>query len=111
MSDFIERHEKLAVHLQELYSKHRALDDEVKKLYTSFATDEKINRKKTAKLWSPKMKSYRLETELKSTMKKLTNIDKKLHWTTFWSEKLPAVIGALTMLVLGVDVYNMLIAL
>ena len=43
-----------------------------------------------------------------TTMKKLTNIDKKLHWTTFWSEKLPAVIGALTMLVLGVDVYNML---
>ena len=35
-----------------------------------------------------------------ATMKKLTNIDKKLHWTTFWSEKLPAVIGALTMLVL-----------
>ena len=51
MSDFTERHEKLAVHLQELYLKHRALDDEVKKLYTSFATDEKINRKKTAKLW------------------------------------------------------------
>ena len=41
---------KNAVHLQELYLKHRALDDEVK-LYTSFATDEKINRKKTAKLW------------------------------------------------------------
>ena len=40
MSDS-ERHEKLAVHLQELYLKHRALDDEVKKLYTSFATDEK----------------------------------------------------------------------
>ena len=43
-------------------------------------------------------------------MKKLTNIDKKLHWTTFWSEKLLlAVIGALTMLAAGVDVYNMLI--
>ena len=33
MSDFIERHEKLAVHLQELYLKHRALDDEVKVIY------------------------------------------------------------------------------
>ena len=45
-------------------------------------------------------------------MKKLTNIDKKLHWTTFWSEKLLlAVIGALTMLAAGVDVYNMLISM
>ena len=65
MSEFTERHEKIAVHLQELYRKHRALDDEVKKLYNNFATDEKINRKKTAKLWL-KDEIHRLEAELKS---------------------------------------------
>ena len=65
MSDFTERHEKIAVHLQELYRKHRALDDEVKELYNKFATDEIINRKKTAKLWL-KDEIHRLETELKA---------------------------------------------
>jgi len=64
MSNFTEKHEKIAVHLQELYRKHRALDDEVKELYTKFATDEIINRKKTAKLWL-KDEIHRLETELK----------------------------------------------
>ena len=65
MSDFTERHEKIAVHLQELYRKHRALDDEVKELYNKFASDEIINRKKTAKLWL-KDEIHRLETELKA---------------------------------------------
>ena len=65
MSDFTERHEKIAVHLQELYRKHRTLDDEVKELYNSFASDEVINRKKTAKLWL-KDEIHRLETELKA---------------------------------------------
>ena len=65
MSDFTERHEKIAVHLQELYRKHRTLDDEVKELYNSFAGDEVINRKKTAKLWL-KDEIHRLETELKA---------------------------------------------
>ena len=65
MSDFTEKHEKIAVHLQELYRKHRALDDEVKELYNKFATDEIINRKKTAKLWL-KDEIHRLETELKA---------------------------------------------
>ena len=64
MSDFTERHEKIAVHLQELYRKHRTLDDEVKELYNKFASDEVINRKKTAKLWL-KDEIHRLETELK----------------------------------------------
>ena len=64
MSNFTEKHEKIAVHLQELYRKHRALDDEVKELYNKFATDEIINRKKTAKLWL-KDEIHRLETELK----------------------------------------------
>ena len=65
MSDFTEKHEKIAVHLQELYRKHRALDDEVKELYNKFASDEIINRKKTAKLWL-KDEIHRLETELKA---------------------------------------------
>jgi len=65
MSDFTERHEKIAVHLQELYRKHRALDDEVKELYNTFASDEVINRKKTAKLWL-KDEIHRLEAELKT---------------------------------------------
>ena len=64
MSNFTERHNKIATHLQELYRKHRALDDEVKRLYTSFADDGVINRKKTAKLWL-KDEIHRLETELK----------------------------------------------
>ena len=65
MSDFTERHEKIAVHLQELYRKHRALDDEVKELYNKFASDDLINRKKTAKLWL-KDEIHRLETELRA---------------------------------------------
>jgi len=45
-------------------------------------------------------------------MTKLTRLDKKLHWTTLWSEKLLlAVIGALTMFAAGVDVYTMLLNL
>ena len=36
----------------------------------------------------------------------------KLHWTTFWSEKiLLAIIGALTMLAAGLDIYDMIINL
>jgi len=65
MSDFTERHEKIAVHMQELYRKHRTLDEEVKELYNKFASDEVINRKKTAKLWL-KDEIHRLETELKT---------------------------------------------
>ena len=65
MSNFTERHNKLATHLQELYRKHRALDDEVSMLYNSFADDGIINRKKTQKLWL-KDEIHRLETELKA---------------------------------------------
>ena len=37
-------------------------------------------------------------------------LDKGLHWTTFYSEKLLlAVIGALTMFAAGMDIYNMVI--
>ena len=39
-------------------------------------------------------------------------IDKSLHWTTFYSEKLLlAVIGALTMFAAGMDVYEMILAM
>lgn len=65
MSNFTERHNKIATHLQELYRKHRDLDDEVKLLYTTFADDGIINRKKTQKLWL-KDEIHRLETELKA---------------------------------------------
>ena len=65
MSNFTERHNKLATHLQELYRKHRALDDEVSMLYNGFADDRIINRKKTQKLWL-KDEIHRLETELKA---------------------------------------------
>ena len=37
-------------------------------------------------------------------------LDKNLHWTTFYSEKLLlAVIGALTMFAAGMDIYEMLV--
>lgn len=39
-------------------------------------------------------------------------LDKGLHWTTFYSEKLLlAVIGALTMFAAGMDIYNMILNL
>lgn len=53
------------VHLQELYTKHKTLDEEIKELYNSFERDEIINRKKTQKLWL-KDEIHRLETELKA---------------------------------------------
>ena len=65
MSNFSEEHNKIAVYLQELYKKHRALDDEIKELYNKFADDGIINRKKTKKLWF-KDEIHRLETRLKA---------------------------------------------
>ena len=38
-------------YLESLYRKHRALDDEIKILYTKIADDQLINRLKTQKLW------------------------------------------------------------
>jgi hypothetical protein len=64
MSNYTEAHDKLAIYLQELYVKHRSLDDEVKMLYNTFASDEIINRKKTQKLWI-KDEMHRIETQLK----------------------------------------------
>lgn len=65
MSNFTEQHNKIAVHLQELYRKHRSLDDKIKVLYNKWEDDYKVNRLKTEKLWL-KDEIHRLETELKA---------------------------------------------
>ena len=49
-------------YLESLYRKHRTLDDEIKMLYTKFASDDLINRKKTQKLWL-KDEIHRIENE------------------------------------------------
>ena len=64
MSNFTEQHEKIAIYLQELYKKHRTLDDEIKDMYNKWVDDGIINRKKTQKLWL-KDEIHRLENELK----------------------------------------------
>lgn len=64
MSNYSDEHDKIVVHLKELYTKHRTLDEEIKLLYSKFERDEIINRKKTQKLWL-KDEIHRLETELK----------------------------------------------
>jgi hypothetical protein len=64
MSNYTEQHDKIAVHLQELYKKHRSLDEEIKMLYNKFESEQILNRMKTQKLWL-KDEIYRLETELK----------------------------------------------
>ena len=51
MSNFEEDHDKLVAHLQELYKKHRELDDEIDLLYSKYAPDSKVNMLKTKKLW------------------------------------------------------------
>jgi|TARA_B100001094_G_scaffold230151_1_gene224768 hypothetical protein len=65
MSNYTEQHDKLAVHLQELYKRHRTLDDEIKVLYNKFVEDHELNLLKTKKLWL-KDEIHRLESELKA---------------------------------------------
>ena len=65
MSNYTDQHDKIAVRLQELYKKHRTLDNEITMLYNNFEDELIINRKKTAKLWL-KDEIHRLETELKA---------------------------------------------
>jgi hypothetical protein len=65
MSNYTDQHDKIVVHLQELYAKHRTLDEEIRLMYNKFERDEVINRKKTQKLWL-KDEIHRLETELKA---------------------------------------------
>ena len=64
MSNYTEQHDKIAVHLQELYKKHRTLEEEIKVLYNKFEPEQILNRMKTQKLWL-KDEIHRLETELK----------------------------------------------
>ena len=64
MSNYTDQHDKIAVHLQELYKKHRLRDEEIKMLYNKFENEQILNRMKTQKLWL-KDEIHRLETELK----------------------------------------------
>ena len=64
MSNYSDQHDKIAVHLQELYKRHRTLDEEIKVLYNRFVEDHELNLLKTKKLWL-KDEIHRLETELK----------------------------------------------
>jgi hypothetical protein len=64
MSNYSEQHDKIAIHLQELYQKHRKLDEEITLLYNNFESEQILNRMKTQKLWL-KDEIHRLETELK----------------------------------------------
>lgn len=64
MSNYTDEHDKLVVHLQELYRKHRDLDDEIQRLYTNFARDSEVNMLKTKKLWV-KDEIHLYETKLK----------------------------------------------
>ena len=65
MNNFTEKHNSLASHLQELYKKHRKLDEEIKTLYNKFEPEHILNRMKTQKLWL-KDEIHRLETQLKA---------------------------------------------
>jgi hypothetical protein len=65
MSNYSDQHDKIAVHLQELYKRHRTLDEEIKVLYNRFVDDHELNLLKTKKLWL-KDEIHRLETELKA---------------------------------------------
>jgi len=65
MSKFTDTHNKLATRTQELYRKHRALDDEIKTMYNKWESDEIINRKKTQKLFL-KDEIHKLEDELRT---------------------------------------------
>ena len=65
MSNYLERRDKIQVHLNELYSRHRLLDLEIKEMHEHWERNELINRRKTQKLWL-KDEIHRLETELKA---------------------------------------------
>ena len=65
MSNYTDKHDKLATHLQELYKRHRSLDEEIKVLYNQFVENHELNLLKTKKLWL-KDEIYRIERELKA---------------------------------------------
>ena len=43
--------EEIEAYLEDLYQRHRELDNEIKSLYDSFVSDLEVNRLKTKKLW------------------------------------------------------------
>ncbi len=65
MSNFTEQHNKIAVHLQEVYKKHRELDEHIQDCFAERQDDLTINRLKTKKLWL-KDEIHRLESQLKA---------------------------------------------
>tara|TARA_Y200000002_G_scaffold369592_1_gene363921 strand:+ start:793 stop:996 length:204 start_codon:yes stop_codon:yes gene_type:complete len=65
MSNYTDKHDKLAIHLQELYKRHRSLDQEIKVLYNQFVENHELNLLKTKKLWL-KDEIHRIENELKA---------------------------------------------
>tara|TARA_B110000240_G_C13115598_1_gene290362 strand:- start:7 stop:222 length:216 start_codon:yes stop_codon:yes gene_type:complete len=64
LGNYSEAHDKIVVHLQEVYKKHRALDNEVLELEKTFVDNYVVRRLKTKKLWL-KDEIHRLESELK----------------------------------------------
>lgn len=69
MSNCKNRQDKIVVHLQELYDKHRTLDAKIRELYNHYERDEELTKLKTKKLWL-KDKIHRLENELKVSHEK-----------------------------------------
>ena len=65
MGNYTDAHDKIVVHLKELYRKHRELDKEVTELQKTFTPDQHVNLLKTKKLWY-KDEINRLENELKT---------------------------------------------
>ena len=65
MGNYTDAHDKIVVHLKELYRKNRALNNEVTDMQKSFAPDQQVNVLKTKKLWF-KDEINRLENELKA---------------------------------------------
>jgi len=53
-------------YLQTLYKKHKDLDEEIKRMYNKYTSDEIINRKKTEKLWL-KDEIHRVEEKIGQT--------------------------------------------
>ena len=65
MSNYTDKHDKLATHVQELDKRHRSLDEEIKVLYNQFVENHELNLLKTKKLWL-KDEIHRIENELKA---------------------------------------------
>ena len=65
MSNYLEKRDKIQVHLDELYSRHRSLDLEIKEMHEHWERDDLINRRKTQKLWL-KDEIHRIQRQLET---------------------------------------------